>query len=291
MQDQQAIQQLTSLGLNERQARLYLALLRRAEATPSELHHLSDIPRTKVYEYLEGMVAGGLCSVRAEGRQRYYRAVRPADVKTMLEGKWEQERQRRQSTATDLFAALEDFHTSAQEQDPGLENIEVIRSREQINRTFLDLMRNSGREVLSFTRSPYAASSDAVREQVKQVQHEALARGVAIRTVYMVETRDWEWLEGFIDELRTAGEKVRFTDQLPMKMFLFDRRRVLLALQSVSGLTGADFSMLSIADAGLVRACVDLFEMHWERAVEPHQWAGLKHGQQADGAELDLKKG
>jgi len=283
MRDQQAIQQLTSLGFNERQAQLYLALLRRAEATPSELHQLSGVPRTKVYEYLEGMVAGGLCTVRTEGRQRFYRAARPGDVQAMLEVQWEQERQLRQRTASDLFSELEAFHTSAQSQDPGLQNIEVIRSREQINRTFLDLMTNTEREVLSFTRSPYAATSDDVREHIKRVQHEAFARGVVIRTVYMVETKDWDWLDSFITELRTAGEQVRFTETLPVKMFLFDRRRVLLTLQSVPGLTGADFSMLSIDDVGLVRACVDLFEMHWDRAVEPEGWAGFKQRQHADG--------
>ena len=284
MQDQHAIDQLVALGINERQARLYLALLRRAEATPRELHHLSGVPRTKVYEYLEGMVTGGLCTVRTEGRQRYYRAASPASVRTMLDARWERERHEQRRATAAVFTALEELHASAQRQDPGLENIEVIRSREQINHTFLDLMQRTETEVLSFTRSPYAASTEAIREHVKQVQHGAFARGVTIRTIYMVETRDWEWLEGFIAELRRAGERVRFTDALPVKMFIFDRRRVLLTLQSVPGLTGADFSMLSIADAGLVGACADLFELHWDRAVEPEDWPGLKRRAQTDGA-------
>lgn len=285
MQDKLAIEQLISLGISERQAQLYLALLRRAEATPSELHHLSGVPRTKIYEYLNSMVSSGLCTSRHEGRSQFYRAVRPNDVRAMLEVEWEKTRQQQRQTSTELFSLLDDFHASAQHQDPGLGNIEVIRSSEQINRTFLDLMKQTETEVLSFTRSPYAASTDAIREYVKRVQHEAFARGVAIKTVYMVETKDWAWLENFILELKTAGESIRFADNLPMKMFVFDRQRVLLALQSVPGLTGADFSMLSIADAGLVRACVDLFEMHWEKAVEPEQWPGFKQRQQAAGEE------
>jgi hypothetical protein len=93
----------------------------------------------------------------------------------------------------------------------------------------------------------------------------------------MVETRDWIWLETFITELEHEGEQVRLTADLPMKMFIFDRDMVLIALPSVPGLTGTDFTMLAISDPGFTRASVVLFETYWDRALSLGRW-NADHG-------------
>lgn len=260
------IKKLIELGMNEREARLYIALLRTPEATPAQLHRISGVPRTKTYETLERMVVAGFCRERQEGRRKFFRATRPSAVFEMLNQEWERSHRARREMAEETFSGLDGLYVDSSALDPGLDQIEVIRSQEQINITFLGLMARSVSEVLSFSRSPYAAANEATRVAVKHVQHEAFARGVTIRTVYMVEEKEAAWLEDFIVELESAGEEVRLSEDLPMKMFLFDRRHALIALPSVPDLAGSEFTMLAVEDAGFIRACVDLFEAHWERA-------------------------
>lgn len=272
MAEPQAIEKLTSLGMNGREARLYVALLQTAEATPAILHQISGVPRTKTYETLDGMVASGFCSERQEGRRKFFRATPPDEVCALLRKQWDQDHQRRCRIADEAFAQLTSMFQSSRNADPALERIEVIRSRDQINLNFMMLMQDCRREVLSFTRSPYAAVDEEIRTNVKRVQREAMDRGVAIKTVYMVENQDWTWLHGFVTELEQAGEQVRITDTLPIKMFVFDRKTVLIALPSVPGLTGADFTMLAVQDDGFTSACHVLFETYWERGRTWREW-------------------
>jgi sugar-specific transcriptional regulator TrmB len=188
MNEAQAIQNLIDLGMNEREARLYVGMLRLPEATPAMLHRISGVPRTKTYETLDRMVSLGICSERQEGRQRYFRATRPSDVYALLRKNWDQEHQHKCQLAEEAFDSLDVLFLNSSATDPSLDQIEVIRSKEQINVKFLSLMNATKSEVLSFTRSPYAAADEQTRTEVKNVQKKAFARGIGIRTVYMVET-------------------------------------------------------------------------------------------------------
>ncbi len=268
------IKKLVGLGMNERESRLYLALLHTTEATPAQLHRISAVPRTKTYETLERMVAAGYCRERQEGRRKFFRATRPSAVFEMLGQDWERKHRTRLEIAEDVFGELDLLFLKSSAQDPGLDHIEVIRSQEQINITFLGLMSKAEREVLSFSRSPYAAANQATRLAVKKAQYEAFARGVRVKTVYMVEEKEEAWLRDFITDLEKAGEEVRLSDDLPMKMFLFDRKHALIALPSVPDLAGAEFTMLAVEDAGFIRACIDLFETHWGAAGTAADYLG-----------------
>jgi HTH-type transcriptional regulator, sugar sensing transcriptional regulator len=272
MNETSAVRNLVELGMNEREARLYVGLLRTREATPALLHRITAVPRTKIYETLDRMVSAGYCSERQEGRHRFFRATRPAEVYTLLRNGWNLDLQMKCAIGEGAFARLDKLFVNTSAADPSFERIEVIRSKDQINAKFLALMAGTRGEVLSFTRSPYAAADAQTRARVMEVQKEAFARGVRIRTIYMVETQDWDWLGTFIADLERAGEQVRLTADLPMKMFIFDQETVLIALPSVPGLTGADFTMLAVSDPGFTRANVVLFETCWEGARTLAAW-------------------
>lgn len=272
MDESGAVRNLVELGMNEREARLYVGLLRTREATPALLHRITGVPRTKIYETLDRMVSAGYCSERQEGRHRFFRATRPTEVYTLLRNGWNLDLQMKCAIGESAFARLDTLFTDTSAADPSLERIEVIRSKDQINAKFLSLMEGTRGEVLSFTRSPYAAADEATRARVIDVQKRAFARGVQIRTVYMVETQDWDWLERFISDLEREGEQVRLTADLPIKMFIFDQETVLIALPSVPGLTGTDFTMLAVSDPGFTRACAVLFETCWSGASTLTGW-------------------
>jgi sugar-specific transcriptional regulator TrmB len=276
MDEASAVRNLVELGMNEREARLYVGLLRTREATPALLHRITGVPRTKIYETLDRLVSAGYCSERQEGRHRFFRATRPSEVYTLLRNSWNLDLQMKCAIGETAFACLDTLFADASAGDPSLERIEVIRSKDQINAKFLALMEGTRREVLSFTRSPYAAADEQTRARVIAVQKRAFARGVTIRTIYMVETQDWGWLEKFIGDLEGEGEQVRLTGDLPMKMFIFDQETVLIALPSVPGLTGTDFTMLAVADPGFTRANVVLFETCWDRATTFAGWNAVR---------------
>ncbi|MHC4941990.1 MAG: TrmB family transcriptional regulator [Planctomycetota bacterium] len=266
-----SIATLQKLGMTGREARLYLALLEKRESTPAELHHSSGVMRTKIYETLEQMVSRGFCMERVENKRRYFRAVNPCVLKDMFTSLWRSEHAWRKEASKKVFGAL-DERFNRQDPDRSLDFIEVLRSMDQIHRRFLLEVENAGKEILGFNRSPYACLDPDVRDEQEKTILDSLKRGVKSRTIFMME-QDWMWLEEHYKGRRKSGEEIRFTLYLPMKMFIFDAKRVMLALPAVPGQTVADFTMLVVEDPGFTEGFFLLFDSFWNQAATPEAWS------------------
>ncbi|MHC4941991.1 MAG: TrmB family transcriptional regulator [Planctomycetota bacterium] len=271
MADPKILSTLHKFGMTEREAKLYLAMLERKETTAAELHRISGVMRTKTYETLEQMVSKGYCLERVENKRRFFRAVRPAQLQDMFNRQWEHEQKWKQQTAEKIFGTL-DKKFEQQPVDRSLDFIEVLRSMDQIHRRFLAEVKETEKEILGFNRSPYACLDPEVLKEQEKANFESLERGVVSRTVFMMEDEHWSWLEKHLYGAREAGEEVRIIDSLPMKLFIFDRKRVMLALPAVPGQTVADFTMLVVEDAGFTESIYLLFDMFWNSAFTPEQW-------------------
>ena len=105
------------------------------------------------------------------------------------------------------------------------------------------------------------SAADNVEEQV------AVSRGVTYRVV--VERSAME-KPGFLDlvaESVQAGERVRVTDDLPLRLLIADRSVALLPLAPTSDDSGA--GALVIHPSGLLDALVHLFDMVWAVGAGP----------------------
>lgn len=70
---------LSKLGLNEYEARAYVALVVLGSATPSLVAELGQIPRTSAYRVLEGLERRGFAREK-EGRPRSFAPVPPSEL-------------------------------------------------------------------------------------------------------------------------------------------------------------------------------------------------------------------
>ncbi|MCU0860435.1 MAG: TrmB family transcriptional regulator [Thermoplasmata archaeon] len=70
---------LSKLGLNEYEARAYVALVVLGSSTPSLVSELGQIPRTSAYRVLEGLVKRGFAREK-EGRPRSFVPVPPSEL-------------------------------------------------------------------------------------------------------------------------------------------------------------------------------------------------------------------
>src|SRR5512136_1834770 len=74
---------LKSLGLTKYEARVYIALLKVASATASEIHEISGVPRASVYTVIDQLLDKGLVSVSQSAPKRFA-AFSPEDAITKL---------------------------------------------------------------------------------------------------------------------------------------------------------------------------------------------------------------
>ena len=68
---------LSNLVMNERQAKIYIALLEHHGSTASELHRYSGVALSKTYEILKFLTISGYCIKRTIGKTITYYPIEP----------------------------------------------------------------------------------------------------------------------------------------------------------------------------------------------------------------------
>ncbi len=278
MQEESIITQMNQLGISDREARLYCALLRKSEATAAELQRLSGVPRTKIYEALESLVDRGFSLVRHSGRSKFYKAVSPEEVMALLSNRWELDHEKKINTSQSVFSDLLELYKSQKAEDQSLDVIEVIRSREQIHQRYVSLVASAREEILAFIRSPLASKPRTSKEnQQNQAEADAGDQGVVKRCIYRYEPDHQEWMRRNISLAIENGDSFRINYDVPMKMFVFDRKITLFAIPSLPGLSGTDFTMAVVQDAGLAEANRILFNTIWDGSSTHEEWEQGEH--------------
>ncbi len=122
------------------------------------------------------------------------------------------------------------------------------------------LEKKAKEEVLSFNKPPYA-----MKRNVEEVK--GLEKGVKYKSIYqVVDLRDV--IERSVVEMyRKAGEEVRVTSELPMKMMVFDNKIAMCVLEDRI-IPGNDFSVVVIQNSNLVKILKESFNTYWKKAMK-----------------------
>jgi HTH-type transcriptional regulator, sugar sensing transcriptional regulator len=261
-------QKFIDFGLTERETKVYMILLTKKGFTTSELQNSVDITRTKIYEILQKMVARGICTERMVGKTKYYEAVEPKIAFQRVFDKYREECQgeynKRKRLKDELIGALNPLFNSSKDVVSPLDFIEIMKDKNQIHKKYLMSVEETKNEMLTFNKGPYICdTSMRLSEQIKE-EKKLLKKGIISRNIYEeFELKNQTWLINCIKTLSGFGSQTRITKNLPIKMMVFDERRVILPLQqnSQNGIT-----MLYIEHHGLALACKSLFNSVWEKA-------------------------
>lgn len=272
MNKQQLMFNLTQIGMTEKEAKLYIAMLEKPEISAGDLHRIAGVARSKIYDILEKMLTKGYCQQRVEKTRRYFKAVQPSFLQKSLLQRWEEDFKSMKLASTNALGFLESKFDRIQSADRSLHLIEILRNLDHIRQRYLSLVNGTKEEILTFNRSPYACQDPKVLEGQNVAIRGLTDRGVKARTLHMWEDDAWEWIGPSMMNQGDSGEEIRMTDSLPIKMMVFDRKRVLLALSDIPGESKADFTMVVIEDAGMINSFVFLFQTIWNQAVPLKKW-------------------
>lgn len=78
---------LQTIGLNEKEARIYLALLELGETSIERISEKAKIKRTTLYDVVNSLKEKGLLGWTIKNKKRYYFAVDPRELQVQLEQK------------------------------------------------------------------------------------------------------------------------------------------------------------------------------------------------------------
>ena len=216
---------------------------------------VTRVPRPRVYDVLDSLVAKGL-AVQRPGHAAKYVAVDPrqamAHLVELQARSLDMLRGDAQAAAEELSPA---FVEGNRHRDP-LDYVEVIRDRDALARRFDALQAAVEHELLAFSKEPAVVEVDqnvvgmnvAATHQLRSIYELALLRDPARRA----------GVRRFIE----LGEQARFVMRLPLKLAVADERIVMLALPDpIAG--SDDLTSIVIEHSDLAAALKIAFETVW----------------------------
>jgi sugar-specific transcriptional regulator TrmB len=167
------VAQLTRLGLTSYEAKAYLTLIRRDSFTAAQVARQSGLPRQRIYDVLGSLVQKGL-AVSRPGNVVKYAATAPELAIDLLLTAHREDLSRMERDARSMVKDLKPAYEAGQAHTDPLEYIEVLRDRRAINERFAELQAAVKKEILVFTKPPYATPPQENVEGLEVIQtHEA----------------------------------------------------------------------------------------------------------------------
>jgi sugar-specific transcriptional regulator TrmB len=249
---------LRELGLNTYEARAYLTLVGKDSFTATQIADYAGVPRQRIYDTLATLAERGLVINRPGRRGNTYTAVPPQQALIGLM-QAEQRRMSQLERATGaLIEQLSAVYSAGRRESSPLDYIEVLRGA-AIGQRFAEIQRQCEREILVFTKPPYATQP---QDNVEGI--EAMERKVQARSVYEYSALDDEQVRVAIASFIQRGEQARFVDNLPMKLVIVDERIVLFAMEDpLVGRT--ELTIMAVENPQLALTLKMAFEAAWAR--------------------------
>jgi sugar-specific transcriptional regulator TrmB len=248
-------ERLARLGLPSYEARAYLALTRRDTSTGAQVARLSGVPRQRVYDVLASLVEKGLASARP-GKVVKYAATPPEQAMEALVARQRRQLAAAEEDASTLVAELTPAFEAGREQTNPLEYIEVLRDRRAINERFAQLQAGVQREILVFTKPPYATPLEENVEGLDVVRRHDAAGVYELSA--LADPAFAESVRRFVE----AGEQARFVRELPMKLVIIDEHVVMAGMEDpVAG--SSELTMLVVEHAALAGLLKIAFTAVW----------------------------
>ncbi|NML52338.1 helix-turn-helix transcriptional regulator [Streptomyces sp. R302] len=149
----------------------------------------------------------------------------------------------------------------AAERPAALDDAERLIGLDAIQNRLESLARDLTEECCSI--EPGGAQSQASLDAARPLDERALARGVALRTIYQDSARNDAATFGYARWHTEQGGQIRTCPETPPRMLIFDRRIAVVPIDPANTRLGA----LCTASPGIVAPLLALFEQTWEMAV------------------------
>jgi sugar-specific transcriptional regulator TrmB len=127
---EQAIELLQQLGLQEYEAKTFVALTRLPQGTAKDISEISEVPRTRVYDAVRVLDSKGLVEIQHSNPQQF-RAVPIEEAAATLQQEYETRTDRLRETLESIDAAPTDVGTEVTHEVWALSGTTAITSRTQ----------------------------------------------------------------------------------------------------------------------------------------------------------------
>ncbi|WP_297129340.1 TrmB family transcriptional regulator [uncultured Porphyromonas sp.] len=260
------VSSLISLGLSEREAKVYRVLLGIEEITASAIPKFADVPRTKVYEVLTSLQKKGFCRENTDGNILTYSAV---DPKLALESLMRPERERlrgMEELSSTLKEEMGELYNNSATRLGDYEFIEILKGHAEIVHRYNDLRSNARDEIIEMSKGDYFISDEEAIHEA-DANAKLIDRGVRLQVLYERSEIEQCGNNYFHTKNHELGVSARMVDELPIKMSLFGGNTLMLPL-SDPAIPEPNTTALIIEHPELYKTFKMMFRVYWDQATE-----------------------
>jgi sugar-specific transcriptional regulator TrmB len=139
------ITQLEKIGLKEKEAKIYIALLKEGECLANKLSKSTNILRSSIYDYLDVLLDKGFISYSIKSGKKYFQAVDPKKIIDNFEEKKEAEETALKEIIPQLSSLINMSERKA--------NVEVFEGKEGMKTAMSYILKEKPKEVLVYGSS------------------------------------------------------------------------------------------------------------------------------------------
>lgn len=246
---------LQEIGLNEKEAKVYLATLELGKSTVQQIALKAGLKRPTTYVVMEELMQQGLAASFYEGKKQYFVAEDPVRLVELLRQQ-KQEVEKRQDQLAAILPQLESINNRKLDKPV----VKYYEGKEGIQSMVQDCTRlASGQDMyLAYSRDAIASVFDT--EALSQMSRYRLNQDVKVRSMYT-------WKNDIIDAIpNTESLKLTYKDfPIDCDIAIYDDRIRIAALKGrIVGVV--------IEDKEIAKAFKVLYEYAWN-------WAKLQKKQ------------
>jgi sugar-specific transcriptional regulator TrmB len=260
VESEAAVAQLLPLGLTSYEARAYIALTGRDSFTAAQVARVAGLPRQRIYDVLGSLVQKGLAATRP-GSVVKYAATEPAlAIERLVGARRDEFRNLEQGAAATVRALTAAFNAGRAQTDP-LEYIEVLRDPGAITARFDELQSSIKREILIFTKPPYA------KPPQENIEGLAVVRSHEAKSIYEFSVFDDPAVADGVRRFIEQGEQARFVRELPLKLVIIDETIVMFGMQDPIAANTMELTMMVVEHPSLATVLKTAFDAYWKLGV------------------------
>lgn len=255
---QRFVNDLVLTGLTENEAKAYILLLKKP-LTATRIAKTIGVNRSNVYGIISTLVQKG-CVREINGKVKTIIAVNPQvafnSMKTTLS--------MRIRLMDKLANELQPYY-EAEQNNNHREMIKILHSRSSILETLERLEKEAQKEVLAFSKPPYIMDVDNL-ETLNLPQKTSAGKGVKYRAIHQIEPNNQERFLKRMEYFQSMGEEIYVTDNLPMKLFIFDEEIAVFTMENQES-TLSDFTFTSFENTDLAKTFRQLFDLYLTKSI------------------------
>lgn len=236
-------QTLQQIGLEEKQAMIYVACLELGESSIKEIAKKAEIKRTTLYDIIDEMIAAGFIKTTTRGKKKRFLATEPNELQLIVK--------KRASLLEQVLPQLNSMNNSGKSKP----KVWFYEGREGLKEAYADTLKYNS-ELLSFASEHIvgALGKDWTEDYLKKrAKKEIHVRAIMPNTEFLSQ-----------EIIARDREQLRMTKTIDPKKYPFSIEINIYGRQKVALMSSREETALIIEGAEIYNTMKLIFEFFWD---------------------------